>query len=82
MYSVGIYADQNSDVLAVFTGRKVRGENPLYGDCIVGQVEQVPSELIQETKRLLKELGYTGIAEVEYKREIPKDMLELTKLEK
>jgi predicted ATP-grasp superfamily ATP-dependent carboligase len=69
MYTVGIYADQNSDVLAVFTGRKLRGKNPLYGDCIVGQIEQVPSELIQETKRLVKEFGYTGVAEVEYKRD-------------
>jgi predicted ATP-grasp superfamily ATP-dependent carboligase len=77
MYTVGIYADQNSDVLAAFTGRKVRGANPLYGDCVVGQVEQVPSELIQETKRLIKELRYTGIAEVEYKKDIRNDEFRL-----
>ncbi len=77
MYAVGIYADQDSNILAVFTGRKVRGENPLYGDCIVGQVEQVSSELIQETKRLVKELGYTGIAEIEYKKDTRNDEFRL-----
>ncbi len=77
MYTVGIYADQNSDVLATFTGRKVRGANPQYGDCIVGQVEQVSSELIQETKRLVKELGYTGIAEIEYKKDTRNDEFRL-----
>ena len=77
MHTVGIYADQNSDVLAVFTGRKVRGSNPQYGDCIVGQLEQVPSELIQETKRLVKELAYTGIAEVEYKKDTRNDEFRL-----
>lgn len=69
MYTVGIYADQNSDVLAIFTGKKLRGQNPLYGDCIVGQVNEVPTELIEETKRLIKEFRYTGIAEVEYKKD-------------
>ena len=77
MYTVGIYADQNSDVLAVFTGRKLRGENPLYGNCIVGQIERVPSELIQETKVLIKGFGYTGIAEVEYKKDTRDDEFRL-----
>ena len=77
MYTVGIYADKNSDVLSVFTGRKVRGENPLYGDCIVGQVEQMQSELIQETRRLVKELEYTGVAEVEYKKDARDDKFRL-----
>lgn len=77
MYTVGIYADRDSNVLAVFTGRKVRGENPLYGDCIVGQVERVPPELIQETKRLVKEVEYTGIAEVEYKKDTRDDEFRL-----
>jgi len=69
MYTIGLYVDQKGDILGVFTGRKVRGKNPICGDCVVGQVERVPESLIGETQRLIKELKYTGIAEVEYKRD-------------
>ncbi len=80
MYTVGVYADRTSDALAIFTGRKVRGDNPLYGDCIVGQVERVPSELVRESRRLVKELGFTGIAEVEFKKDARDDRFRLIEI--
>ena len=69
MYTVGIYANQNSEVMGVFTGRKVRGFPPDSGDCILGQVESVPSDIINLVKEICLELGYTGIAEFEFKKD-------------
>lgn len=69
MYTIGVYANQKSEVMGVFTGRKVRGFPPDVGDCIVGQVEAVPNWLVESTKRMCRDLGYTGIGEFEYKRD-------------
>ncbi|MEE2644064.1 MAG: ATP-grasp domain-containing protein [Myxococcota bacterium] len=69
MYTVGVYANQHSEVLGVFTGRKLRGFPPDVGDCMVGQVESVPTALIDSVKEMCRELGYTGIGEFEYKRD-------------
>lgn len=68
MYSVGIYADKNSELLAIFTGRKVRGLPPDIGDCLVGQSEPLP-ELVELTRKLVRDLRYTGVAEVEFKKD-------------
>lgn len=69
MFTVGVYVDKSSTVRAVFSGRKVRGFPPDHGDCIVGQVEGVPEHLIDITKDICKRLGFTGIAEFEFKRD-------------
>jgi D-aspartate ligase len=69
MYTVGIYADKNYNVLGLFTGRKVRGFPPDIGDCIVGQAEKVPSELLILVKKMVKDLNYHGIAEFEFKKD-------------
>ena len=69
MYTVGIYANRKYDVLAMFTGRKVRGFPPDYGDCVVGQVENVPEELKSLVKNICKEIKYSGIAEFEFKKD-------------
>ena len=69
MYTVGIYADRNHDVLGVFTGRKVRGYPPDIGDCVVGQVEKLPLELVTLVKKMVKDLHYHGIAEFEFKKD-------------
>jgi len=69
MYTVGIYANKNHDVLGVFTGRKVRGFPPDIGDCVVGQAEKVPPELVKLVKKMVKDLHYQGIAEFEFKKD-------------
>ncbi len=69
MYTIGIYADRNYNVLGSFTGRKVRGFPPDIGDCIVGQAEKVPEELLILVKKMVKELHYNGIAEFEFKKD-------------
>jgi len=69
MFTVGIYADRNSNVRGVFCGRKVRGYPIDFGDCIAGESLWV-DELVEESKKLVKALKYTGIAEIEYKYDI------------
>ena len=69
MYTVGIYANRDHEVLGVFTGRKVRGFPPDVGDCMVGQVERVEAGLVDLVKRMCRELRYTGLAEFEFKRD-------------
>ena len=70
MFTVGIYADRQYKVKGMFTGRKVRGYPPDIGDCIVGQVEEMPGEIKELVKSMCKEIGYHGIAEFEFKRDI------------
>ena len=70
MYTVGVYADSNHSVKGIFTGRKVRGFPPDSGDCIVGQVEEVPEDLKSLVKQICKSIGYQGIAEFEFKKDV------------
>jgi D-aspartate ligase len=69
MYTIGIYANKNHDVLGVFTGKKVRGFPPDIGNCMVGQSEEVPTELVKMVKDIVKESRYHGIAEFEFKKD-------------
>jgi len=69
MYTVGIYADGDHRLRGIFTGRKVRGYPADSGDCVVGEVSSVPETLIETTRRIVAELGISGIAEFEFKRD-------------
>lgn len=69
MFTIGIFADAKSDIKALFTGRKVRGYPADIGDNILGESYVVPDFLIENTRRIVKELAYTGIAEFEYKKD-------------
>lgn len=66
MYTIGVYADRNSDVRAVFSGRKIRGFLVDIGDCFAGESLWV-EELVEKSKKIIKKIGYTGIAELEFK---------------
>jgi hypothetical protein len=69
MFTVGVYADKSSNVRGLFTGRKVRGFPPGYGDCVLGQTETVPAEVKKVVFDICKQLGFSGIAEFEFKRD-------------
>ena len=69
MYTIGIYANRQHEVIGLFSGRKVRGFPPDVGDCMVGQVEQVPTYLKDLVKRICRDICYHGIAEFEFKRD-------------
>lgn len=70
MYTVGIYADSESNILGLFTGHKVRGYPVDSGDCIVGENYNLPDYVIENTQRIVKDLKYSGIAEFEYKKDL------------
>jgi len=67
MFTVGIYANNNHEIKALFTGRKVRGYPADIGDNVLGESHEVPQYLIENTEKIVKELSYEGIAEFEYK---------------
>ena len=69
MFTVGVYASKNAEILGLFTGHKVRGYPADHGDCIVGERASVPDYVIENTKRIVKDFHYSGIAEFEYKRD-------------
>jgi len=69
MFTVGIYADEKSDIKALFTGRKIRGYPPDIGDNILGESHVLPEFVITNTVRIVREMSFTGIAEFEYKKD-------------
>src|SRR5690606_23485436 len=56
MYTVGIYADSDHNIRGLFSGKKLRGYPSEVGDCIVGEATSVPEHLIENTKRITKDL--------------------------
>jgi D-aspartate ligase len=68
-YSVGIYANQRSQILGLFVGRTVRGYPARYGTTVLGQNDRVPVQVIDEVMRVVRDVGYTGIAEFEYRQD-------------
>jgi D-aspartate ligase len=62
------YIDSKQEMPAYFTARKLRQNPPLFGTgCAVETVDI--SEIVPEAKRLLRACRYTGLAEVEFKRD-------------
>ncbi len=77
MFTIGIYANKSHNVLGLFTGKKVRGFPPDIGDCIVGQSQEVPTELVQMVKDFVYKSQYHGIAEFEFKKDTRTDEFKL-----
>jgi D-aspartate ligase len=71
LYTVGSYLDASSEPLAVFTGHKLRQYPHAGGSCLVG-VSKWDGELAGSALRLLRELHYHGVSQVEFKRD-PRD---------
>lgn len=69
MYTVGIYANDCFEILGLFTGHKVRGYPADSGDCVIGECMKVPDYIIENTKKIVKDLKFSGIAEFEYKKD-------------
>jgi D-aspartate ligase len=62
------YVDTRGEMPAYFTARKLRQNPPLFGTGCAVETTDIP-EIVPVTKRLLQVAGYTGIAEVEFKRD-------------
>ena len=65
LYTAGIFA-YKGELVAAFTGRKVRQFPRQMGECAYGELVDKP-EIIEYANRLVKKVGYTGIAQVEFK---------------
>jgi predicted ATP-grasp superfamily ATP-dependent carboligase len=71
LYTLGSYLAEDGTALGLFTGRKLRQTPPGVGTCRVG--EAVRAEEVSELGlALLRELGFHGISQVEFKRD-PRD---------
>jgi D-aspartate ligase len=68
LFSVGTYLDARSRPLAVFTGHKIRQHPAGAGSARLG-VSRWDTELADAGLRLLVELGYHGVSQVEFKRD-------------
>jgi D-aspartate ligase len=68
LFTVGSYLDAGSRPLAVFTGHKIRQHPAGAGSCRLG-VSRWDTALADAGLRLLVELGYHGVSQVEFKRD-------------
>jgi D-aspartate ligase len=66
LYTLGSTMDRNGQLVAAFTGRKLRQMPPGFGICRVGENRAIP-ELAELGRRLLAALGFHGISQVEFK---------------
>jgi len=71
LWTVGSYLDAESRALAVFTGHKLRQHPHAGGSCLAG-VSAWNEDLAEVALRLLQELRFHGVSQVEFKRD-PRD---------
>lgn len=71
LYTLGSYVTADGEPLGLFCGRKLRQFPPGIGTCRVGEAVWV-DEVVEQGLRLLGRLRFTGISQVEFKRD-PRD---------
>jgi predicted ATP-grasp superfamily ATP-dependent carboligase len=71
LYTVGSYLDEQSQALAVFTGRKLRQHPRRFGTSRFAESRWLP-DLAEAGILLLRELDFHGVSQVEFKRD-PRD---------
>lgn len=68
-FSVGIYADRQSEIKGIFVGRRVRGFPAQFGDASLLESASVPESVLDEVRDIVRRLGYSGIAEFEFNQD-------------
>ena len=71
LYSFGSYLRADCEPLGLFSGRKLLQVPPGIGTCRTGEAVWV-QEVVDQGLRFLRELGFHGISQVEFKRD-PRD---------
>jgi D-aspartate ligase len=71
LYTVGSYLARDGRPLGVFSGRKLRQTPRGIGTCRVGEAVWIQAA-VDGALRLLREFGYFGLSQVEFKRD-PRD---------
>ena len=69
IYTLWLYADHSSTIIASVAGHKVRGCLTNHGDCNLGERIETPADMLDEASRIVAELHYTGVLELEYKQD-------------
>ena len=68
LWTVGSYVDADGRALGVFSGRKLLQAPAGVGTCRVGEAAW-DEQAVDGALRLLRELGFHGVSQVEYKRD-------------
>jgi len=71
LWTLGTYVGSDGEVLATFSGRKLRQTGDNVGTARIGEAVW-DEEVVASGLALLRELGFHGIAQVEWKRD-PRD---------
>lgn len=66
LYTVGLYADRQSELKGTFTGRKLHQLPPDFGLCTYGESLHEPL-LLDMAAKMVKAFGFHGIAQIEFK---------------
>ncbi|MFY9580962.1 MAG: hypothetical protein WAQ33_16740 [Gaiellaceae bacterium] len=66
LFTLGTYMDRSGSPLGIFCGRKLRQTPSGVGTCRIGEALWVDA-VVEQGLRLLKDLAFTGIAQVEFK---------------
>ncbi|MBN1260733.1 MAG: ATP-grasp domain-containing protein [Anaerolineae bacterium] len=67
LYTAGVFSYQG-ELCAAFTGRKIRQFPPRAGQCALGEIVNEP-RIVEYSERLLRAAKFTGIAQVEFKKQ-------------
>jgi D-aspartate ligase len=68
LYTVGLFV--GGDCHLAFTGRKLRQHPPALGIARLAEAVRLPERLIDDAVALLRNLGFEGVAQVEFKRDL------------
>jgi D-aspartate ligase len=68
LYSLGSYLSEDGEPLGLFSGRKLVQVPPEVGTCRIGEAVWV-QEVVDAGLRVLRELGFHGLSQVEFKRD-------------
>jgi predicted ATP-grasp superfamily ATP-dependent carboligase len=79
LYTVGLYADRQSELRGTFTGRKLHQFPPDFGLCTFGESLHEPL-LLDMGARLAKALGFHGIAQIEFKLDVRDGLYKLMEI--
>jgi predicted ATP-grasp superfamily ATP-dependent carboligase len=79
LFTLGSYVDRRGTPLAVFSGRKLRQTPPGIGTCRLGEALWV-EEVVDRGFALLRAFSYTGISQVEFKRDPRSGRLKLMEI--
>jgi D-aspartate ligase len=71
LYTLGSYLAADGEALGLFCGRKLRQTPPGVGTCRVGEAIWV-EEVVEQGLALLRALEFSGLSQVEFKRD-PRD---------